>query len=62
VTEEALFLIIGPSAALASIPFFILAKRNKTKATLLLKEESATFGNKIPYKSNYTALALTIPF
>ena len=62
VTEEALFLIIGPSAALASIPFFILAKRNKTKAKLSIKEESVTFGNKVPYKYNYAALTLTIQF
>ena len=61
VTEEALLLIVGPSAALASIPFFIAAKRNKTKATLLIKGESVTIGNKAHYKSNYAAVALTIP-
>lgn len=60
VSAENLFIIIGPSAALASIPFFILAKRNKTKAELVIKGETVTFGNKIPYKSNYIALAVTI--
>ncbi len=53
-------IIAGAGAALASIPFFILAKSNKTKATLALKGETVTFGNKLLQKSNYTALALTI--
>ena len=53
-------IIAGASAALVSIPFFILAKSNKTKAALALKEETVTFGNKLLYKSNYTALVLTI--
>ncbi len=58
-TDETL-IIAGASAALVSIPFFILAKKNKTKATLALKGETVGFGNKVLYKSNYTALALTI--
>ena len=62
VTAEFLFLIVGPGFALASIPFFIWGKKNKTKAELVLKGESVTFGNKELYKSNYTALALRIRF
>lgn len=62
VTAEVLFLIVGPSFALASIPFFIWGKNNKTKAELVLKGESVTLGNKELYKSNYTALALRIRF
>ena len=58
-TDETL-IIAGASASLVSIPFFILAKKNKTKATLVLKGETISFGNKLLYKSNYTALALTI--
>ncbi len=60
VTAENLFFIVGPSAALASIPFFILAKSNKRKANLVIKEEAVSFGNKINYKSKYPAFALTI--
>ena len=58
---ESLFFIIGPSVALASIPAFIFAKRNKTKAKLLVKQEPFSLGNGKIYKSNYPALALTIP-
>ena len=61
-TAELLFFIVGPSFAHASIPFFIWGKKNKTKAELVLKGESVTFGNKELYKSNYTALALRIQF
>ena len=61
VTAEALLLIVGPAAALSSIPFFILAKNNKKKARLSLKEEAVMLGNKLQFRSNYTALALTIP-
>lgn len=59
-TAETLFFIIGPSSALASIPFFILAKSNKRKAQLALKEQSVSLGNKFIYKANYIAFALTI--
>jgi len=62
VTGEALLFIVGPAAALVSIPFFISAKRNKTKAALVMKSESVTLDNKITYQSNYAALALTIQF
>jgi ABC-type transport system involved in cytochrome c biogenesis permease subunit len=62
ITAETLFFIIGPGAALASIPFFVLAKQNKRKAELAIKGESVTFGNKIFYQSNYLALALKIQF
>jgi hypothetical protein len=61
-TAEALFIIIGPSVALVSIPFFVLAKQNKRKAELAIKGESVRFGNEIFYKSNYIALVLKIPF
>jgi len=59
-TAETLFFIIGPGVALASIPFFVLAKQTKRKAELAIKGESVTFGNEIFYKSNYLALALKI--
>ncbi len=61
-TAETLFFIIGPGAALASIPFFVLAKQNKRKAELAIKGESVTFGNETCYKANYLALALKIQF
>jgi hypothetical protein len=61
-TAETLFFIIGPGAALASIPFFVLAKQNKRKAALAIKGESVTLGNTTFYKSNYIALALKIQF
>lgn len=60
VTEEVFLLFVGPGTALASIPFFISAKRNKTKAALSLKGAAVTIGNKASYNCNYTALALTI--
>lgn len=61
-TAETLFFIIGPGVALASIPFFVLAKQNKRKAELAIKGESVSFGNEIFYKSSYLALALKIQF
>ena len=60
-SSEDLFFLIGPSVTLASIPLFILAKRNKTKAQLLIKQEPFSLGNEKSFKSNYSALALTIP-
>ena len=53
-------IIAGGVAALASIPLFISANKNKTKANLALKGESITFGNKIFATSDYYALALRI--
>ncbi len=58
-TAEAFLLIAGPTAALVSIPFFILARHSKNKAALSLKKETVSF-NTMPYQPAYTALALTI--
>jgi hypothetical protein len=54
--------IAGDVLALASIPFFITAHTNKKKASLALKGENVTLGNRILYKTSYTAMSLTINF
>jgi hypothetical protein len=51
---------VGGATTLASIPFFISARANKTKATLALKEEVITIGNRMVDKSNSSAIAFTI--
>lgn len=50
----------GGAATLASIPFFISAGSNKTKAGLALKEEAITIAGRRVDKSGYTAIAFTI--
>ena len=59
-TSADALIIAGGTAALASIPLFILANKNKTKANLALKGESIAFGNKSLATFNYYALALRI--
>lgn len=51
---------VGGATTLASIPFFISAGRNKTKARLALKKEAITTGNRMVDKSHYAALAFTM--
>lgn len=55
------FFYLGIASGLTSFPFFISAAHNKKKAKLALKRESVTGGNKLIYRSGYTAFALTIP-
>lgn len=53
---------IGGASALASIPFFISAGKNKTKANMSLKGGTITFGNFTAKKSQSVLIALTINF
>jgi len=60
--------IAGAVTTLSSIPFFIMASKNKRKAKLALKEASITlnntnigFNNK-PYRSVYPGLSLSFNF
>ena len=57
--DELLF-YSGAAATVASIPFFISARKKKTAASLALKRESVTMANKKFSKLNYTAVVLTI--
>lgn len=52
--------IAGNVVALASIPFFISAHKNKRKASLALKGENVSINKHVLINSNYTALAITI--
>lgn len=52
---------IGIPVTLASIPFFIIAKKNNKRANLSLKGESISLKYIPVEKSNYVALSLTIP-
>lgn len=56
--QEGLF-ELGGVATIASIPFFIVAGKNKRKAKLALKGESITSG-KFIFKSTYPAFSLRI--
>ena len=58
----AAFLVYGGGGlAIASVPFFIIARNNKNKANLALKGETISFNNVPTYKSNYLVFSLTIP-
>ena len=56
----AVLVVAGGAATLASVPLFIVAAKNKRKASLSLKGESITFGNLSYKKSKQISLALTI--
>ncbi len=60
VAAETLFIFIGPAVSLVSIPFFISAKRNKTKANLAFNMETLAPENQKFHQSNTMALALKI--
>jgi hypothetical protein len=61
-TSQIVIFGIGGASALASIPFFISAGKNKMKANMSLKGESITFGNFTTKNSRSVLIALTINF
>ena len=61
-TSQIVVFGIGGASALASIPFFISAGKNKTKANLYLKREPATFENFSTNKSQRLLIAITLNF
>jgi hypothetical protein len=50
----------GAATTIASHPFFNWASENMKKASMALKREAITIGNKNIIKSNYLAVALSI--
>ncbi|NNL15077.1 MAG: hypothetical protein HKO81_00365 [Flavobacteriaceae bacterium] len=52
--------ILGGATAVASIPFFISAGKNKRKASLSIKRESLSFGNLNTKKSQVLSAVVTI--
>lgn len=56
------FLYLGGAMALASIPFFISANKNKARAYLSLKRGTVTFAERCPDNFNYLAVSLKIKF
>jgi len=54
--------LLGSATTIASIPLFIAAGSNKSKAKLSLKAEPVAFGIKSTGNSNDAALNLSIPF
>lgn len=53
---------VGSAATIASIPFFISAGKNKTKAELKLKNSISTINLPLSKNYNYSSISLTIPF
>jgi hypothetical protein len=53
---------VGTFTALASIPFFVIAHRNKKKASLALNSNAVTNDGFKLYKNNYTQLSLAVHF
>jgi hypothetical protein len=52
----------GAATTLLSIPVFITAGRSKRKAKLALKGETVNIRHRLPEKSIYPAIALTVKF
>ena len=52
----------GSAATIASIPFFISAGKNKTKAELQLKNSISTINLPLSKNYNYSRISLTVPF
>jgi len=56
------FLYLGGAMALASIPFFLSASRNKAKAYLSLKRGTIAFAERCPDNFSYLSVSLRIKF
>ena len=57
----ALLVVVGGAATIASVPFFIVAGKNKRKAMLSLKKVQNSIANITFDTSNYLCLSVAIP-
>lgn len=53
-------ILAGTVTALGSIPFFIAAKKNKQKATLMVTSQKASFVTPVTFSKRVTGLTLSI--
>jgi len=60
VMSAALINIVGETAMVASVPFFIASGRNKKKAKLILKSESQSFVLPPTYKRNLVSFGIKV--
>ena len=58
---ETVLLLVGGSAAIASIPLFVAASRNRFKARLMIANQKTAFGVPKAVSKNITGLTLVIP-